>query len=245
MPLISSAASSLSHPPESAQVRAPEGRQLRAELVGPAGAGKSTLVQSLAGRVRSDFGEIWGLPVPALLANGVQLIPTFSRFWVHSGSLLWAETRYMVRLRTLGKALHRPPARTAEVLIFDEGPVFALAWLRGFGHEGVQEEIASEWWTTAFREWAAVIDVVVVLDAPDHVLAQRIRSRARDHEVKQFPDDEIVRWMARFRDALEWVLAGLSRHGGPVVVRLSSQDAASECLAERLAQELNGRMCAR
>ncbi len=213
--------------------------------MGPAGAGKSTLAQSLGGRIRCDTGEIWGLPVLPLLANGVQLVPTFSRLWLHSGSLLWGETRHMVRLRTLGKALRRPQARGTEVLIFDEGPVFALTWLRGFGHEGLREEVSSEWWMTAFPEWAALIHVVVVLDAPDHILALRIRARPRDHEVKQFPDHEIARWMARFREAREWVLAGLSQHGGPVVVRLSSEDAGPDRLAERLAEELRGRVCAR
>ena len=245
MPLISAAAASVTPAPPSAQFRAPDpGRPLRVELVGPAGAGKSTLVQSLAGRFRSDAAEIWGLPVLPLLVNGAQLVPTFSRLWLYTGSLLWRETRHVVRLRTLGKALRRPQPPGAEVVIFDEGPVFALTWLRGFGHAGLGAEVASEWWEKAFQEWAALIDVVVVLDAPDNILAQRIRARPRDHEVKRYPDAEIARWMGRFRVALESVLTGLSRHGGPVVVRLSSEDMGSGRLAEELAEVLKGRVCA-
>jgi hypothetical protein len=146
----------------------------------------------------------------------------------------------MIRLRTLGRALRQSEAFRSDVLIFDEGPVFALAWLRGFGNDVLREEISSEWWEATLREWASLIDVVVVLDAPDTMLAQRIRARRIDHEIKQYPDGEIGRWMARFREASEWVLAGLSRHGGPSVIRLSSEDAAPDQIADRLTKELSG-----
>jgi hypothetical protein len=69
-------------------------------------------------------------------------------------------------------------------------------------------------------------------------LAHRIRARAHDHEVKGFPDHEIARWMERFRAALEWVLTEMSRHGGPRVVRLSSEDKAADRIAETLVEEL-------
>ncbi len=214
--------------------------RLRVELVGPAGAGKSTLVGSLVARFGLRTGEIWGQPVVPLLLNGIQLVPTFGRLWLRSGSLLWDETRHMVRLRTLSRALRQPDSSRRDLLILDEGPVFALAWLRGFGNDVLREEISSEWWDAVLREWASLMDVVVVLDAPDAMLAQRIRARGIDHQVKYFPDDEIVRWMARFREALEWVLAGLNRHGGPSVVRLSSADATPDQIADRLTTELSG-----
>jgi GTPase SAR1 family protein len=216
------------------------GRPLRVELVGPAGSGKSTLSTSLVRQLQGAPAEIWGLPVLPLLLNGARLIPTFTGLWLHSRSPLWNETRHMVRLRTLQRALRRPAPPNAAVLIFDEGPVFALAWLRGFGHEALRQQPSVEWWGTALREWASVIDAVVVLDAPDHLLAARIRARAHPHEVKEFPDPEITSWMARFRQALEWVLTEMARHGGPAVVRLSSQDEPVDRIAERVVQQLRG-----
>jgi hypothetical protein len=210
------------------------------ELAGPAGAGKSSLSAALVRRVDAKPGAIWGQPVTPLLVNGAQLMPTFGGLWRHSKSLLWGETRHMVRLQTLQRSLQHRESRSGEVLVFDEGPVFAMAWLRGFGHRTLREQPSADWWQTTLREWASLIDAVVVLDAPDRLLARRIRTRPHEHEVKDFPDHEIVRWMARFREALEWVLAELTRQGGPVVIRLSSEGQSADCIAEKLLAELSG-----
>jgi len=215
-------------------------RPLRLELVGPAGAGKSTLSMSLVRQLQGVPREIWGLPVLSLLLNGARLMPIFTGLWLHSRTPLWHETRHMVRLRTLHRALRRAAPHDNEVMVFDEGPVFALAWLRGFGHETLRQQPSAEWWRNALRDWASVMDAVVVLDAPDHVLAARIRARPHPHEVKDYPDPEIERWMARFRQALEWVLAEMAGHGGPAVVRLSFQEEPAERIAERAVSALRG-----
>jgi hypothetical protein len=44
--------------------------------------------------------------------------------------------------------------------------------------------------------------------------------------------------MARFREALDWVLGEMARHGGPLVVRLSAESPA-ERIAEQLSRALN------
>jgi thymidylate kinase len=209
--------------------------RLLVELAGPAGAGKSTLARTLTERYRAGSGTIWGLPVPALLGNGAQLLPTFIPFWRHSRSLLWDEARHMVRLRTLHRALRQDDRRQARIVIFDEGPVFALAWLRGFGHGVMRSEASGEWWRTTLREWAGDVDLVVVLDASDNVLAHRIRSRPEWHEVKQASDAEISPWLARFRSALDWVLGELTHAGGPVILRIPADDP-----PERLAELIIG-----
>jgi hypothetical protein len=175
-----------------------------------------------------------------LLLNGAQLIPTFIGLWLRAGSPLWHETRHMVRLRTLQRALRLPESHDDDVLVFDEGPIFALAWLRGFGHETLRQQPSAGWWQATLKDWASLVHAVVVLDAPDHVLAARIRARPHPHEVKEFSDAEIVQWMARFRQALEWVLTEMASYGGPAVVRLSSQDEPADRIVERVVNQLRG-----
>jgi broad-specificity NMP kinase len=84
-----------------------------------------------------------------------------------------------------------------------------------------------------------MVDVVVVLDAPDPQLAHRIKARPIWHEVKEAPVPEISAWMARFRTALEWVLAGLCSHGRLRIVRISTDQASPEAVADLVMSALN------
>jgi AAA domain len=204
------------------------------ELAGPAGVGKSTVVQSLRDYTPAAPATIWGLPVLPLLGNGVQLLPTLAGFWWESRSMMWDESRHMVRLRTLHRRIGAGDFGEAPMLVFDEGPVFALAWLRGFGHESLRRDSSAEWWDLTFSQWARTVDVVVVLDAPDAQLARRIKARSTWHEVKDASVPDITIWMGRFRSALEWVLAGLTRHGGLQVVRLSTEHHGPEYIADQV-----------
>jgi hypothetical protein len=139
----------------------------------------------------------------------------------------------MVRLKTLGRRLQREQPHRG-ILLFDEGPVFALAWLRGFGHWTMRSASSDGWWRATLAQWARVIDAVVVLDAPDALLAYRIRTRPVWHEVKDLSDAEIAAWMQRFRSALDWVLAGLTASGGPAVIRISCGGESPDEIAVRV-----------
>ncbi|MFL5403183.1 MAG: hypothetical protein ACJ8BF_10245 [Gemmatimonadales bacterium] len=207
------------------------------ELVGPAGVGKSTLNRQLTETWSARSGTIWGLPRRRLLRNGVQLIPSFMPLWRLADTTLWDETTHMVRLRTLQQLLREE--KPGELLVFDEGPVFALTWLRGFGHPIMRSLAADPWWQTALRNWAGLMDAIVVLDAPDPLLAQRIRSRAYGHEVKRASDREVAVWMGRFREALDWVIAELTKQPGPLVVRLETAAAEPAQIAQRVLEALD------
>jgi broad-specificity NMP kinase len=207
------------------------------ELAGPAGVGKSTLSRALKSSWTAASGSIWGLPDPLLVAHGVRAVPSFVPLWRTAGTLLWNETTHMVRLRTLEDLLLQKQQQ--QPVIFDEGPVFTLAWLRGFGHPVMKSLAADPWWQTTLRSWSRLIDAVVVLDAPDSLLAQRIRTRPNDHEVKHASNSEIAVWMGRFREALEWVLAELAKEQGPIVIRLETTSLPPHLIAQQVQEGLN------
>lgn len=214
-------------------------RLFRVELVGPAGVGKTTLAAALLRRREAASSTIWGLPVVPLLRNGAQLLPTFVPLWRNARTPLWEETRHIVRLRTLNQAFRQPEAGAKGLMLLEEGPIFALVWLRGFGHETMRSEASAGWWQATLREWAAAIDAIVVLEAPDSMLARRIRTRPETHEVKELADAEIAAWMARFRVARDWVLAGLAARGGPIVLRMATEQESPERIADRILKALD------
>lgn len=216
------------------------------ELVGPAGAGKSTLSRAFP---TGDGGRwtrlsLWGLPAPLLLASAVALIPTVLRALVGGKPLRMAEVAQMIRLGALARAVERSAA-AAPWIVLDEGPVFGLTWLEVFfgrnGDPGWQS-----WRLRTLDGWARRLDAVVRLDASDPVLAERIRGRLQDHMVKHRPDDEIYRFSARFRVAFDRVLADLSARGGPVVLHVATDQAAppaerAPTLRQSIEEALGGR----
>jgi hypothetical protein len=197
------------------------------ELVGPAGAGKSTLARAFPGGERGRWNRlsIWGLPFPLLMNSAVTLVPTVLRALFGGKPLRPAEIAQMVRLGALQLAVERTASGQDRWIVFDEGPVFGLTWLDVFfGRNG--DPGWSEWRCETLRAWSDRLDAVVRLDAADPVLAHRIRARLQDHMVKDRSDDEIFAFLERFRQAYDRVLAELSAGGGPIVMHLQTDASA-------------------
>ena len=81
---------------------------------------------------------------------------------------------------------------------------------------------------------ARLLDVVVFIDASDSTLAQRIRTREKDHLVKNSSDEEIYGFAAGFRKAFDRVIAEISRAGHLVVDALRTDDSAQRENTDRL-----------
>jgi len=190
------------------------------ELVGPAGAGKTTLARALPGLVpdvRAGL-TLWGLPRPLLLAGALAVMPAVAAA-ARGRPLRGAAVRQMIRLGALRHALERAAAGGARLIVLDEGPVFALSWLEVF-HARDDDPAWRQWRRRALQEWGGRLDVVVRLDAADSVLAHRIRTRAKPHPLKQSPDAEIFHFLACFRRAFDQVIGELAGFGHLRVLEL-------------------------
>src|SRR2546422_11556831 len=108
-------------------------RPLIVELVGPAGVGKSALAQRLLARHDVMRASVWNLPWVLLLESAVRSLPLLLRLCVVTRALPREELKQIVRLNALRLFIGRRVAGAA-VVVLDEGPVFALSWLRVFGH---------------------------------------------------------------------------------------------------------------
>jgi AAA domain len=215
-------------------------RPLVAELVGPAGAGKSALSQRLVGRVGALRASVWKLPRGWWLLNAVRSLPALAALCLVTWSLPWEDMRQIVRLRTLRQLLDRRTARQAPLVVLDEGPVFALAYMRLFGYERWRRNAPAPWWHRALHEWVGALDLVVQLDAPDAVLASRIRTRDKQHRVKQSSDAEIDAFTAAYRSAYTLVIDTLVAETGARVTTLQSDGEGADRTAERLLELLKG-----
>ena len=209
---------------------------LVAEIVGPAGSGKSTLAGALKrrdGRVLAGLG-VWGLPAPLLLSTALRSLPQLFGMWRRRGSLGWDEAGLVVRLNALGRLVGRETSRADRLLLLDEGAVFALAKLRVFGGDGEAQSARMA------ERWAGSLEAVVWLDAPDEVLARRIRGRDKPHRMKSCTDGEISAFLARYRYAYERVVEELSARGRLKVIRVSTDEGTPDQIAEKVLSGIAG-----
>jgi thymidylate kinase len=219
-------------------------RAVVVELVGPAGAGKTTLAKGVSttdATVRSGL-SLWGLPRRRLMHSAIALLPTILGATFNHTTLRAGELAQMIRLGAL-RSVVEDEAANHRVIILDEGPVFALSWLDVFfARNG--DRVPAAWRRRVVAEWARLLDVVVFIDASDITLANRIRTREKPHMVKGLPDEEIFGFSAGFRRAFERAIGELAEAGHIVVDTLKTDagpvDENTAQLMSKLQQRRNG-----
>jgi hypothetical protein len=177
------------------------------EIVGPPGAGKTTLRDAL--RLTSPDVHVPDLRRPgylawfaatALTSTPLPLAPA------HPCRLRWRERMIMIHL---GALTHVAPPSRAVVTVYDQGPVFMLTRLHACGFDHITAGNVRRWWDATLGRWASILDTVIYLDAPESVLVQRIRTRAKWHLTKDRSESEAYEFLRTFRRTSRLILSRL------------------------------------
>lgn len=188
-------------------------RSFVAEIIGPAGAGKTSLSRLMqdGNDVRTGL-SVWGLPLSLLTVSAFGSLPTLASLCRQRQRLNWEDLKLVIQHNALLRLIRRESAKGRQTFLLDEGNVFALAKLRGFGsQDGVDSDPLMQ---SLFNELAPTLNAVVWLDAPDAILARRIREREKSHRMKEKSDSEIADHLSRYRNSFERVVAEVSKRNG-------------------------------
>ena len=204
------------------------------EVVGPAGAGKTSVLAELArrsDRMQAIFDFRQPRYAAYLTLHGLLLLPRVLA-WHRPGRISsWPEVRRLLRLSASRRIVEREAAKHAIVAV-DQGPVYTIATLPEYEPGGLGSDGFDRWWKGLLRDWAATLDVVISLDAPDEVLLARIRTRGKWHAVNAQSDGEARRLLERYRGSFERTLAWLSADGSPKVLRYETGERSLDSIVQ-------------
>jgi len=207
------------------------------ELVGPAGAGKTTLSRVLSQRDEKILTgaeiELRKLEhIPIFFGNVPFLLPMFLRRYQPGRSFTWEELKYLVYLRGWPRLLSHQALNNGTVILLDHGPVFKLATLNAFGPARLKSHDFENWWRDMLYQWSCTLDLVIWLDAPDTILMERINNRDQRHAVKETSEQEVANFLACYRASYEYILTKLKANGRPNLLQFDTNQASIEQIAD-------------
>lgn len=214
------------------------------ELVGPAGAGKTTLSRTLTQhsekfRIGADIELKKSENMPLFFRTMPLLLPIFMRRGRDGRGFSWDEMKAMVYLKGWHRVFEQQAAYPGAIVLLDHGPVFRLATLYAFGPDRLREEAVQTWWADMFARWAATLDLVIWLDAPNSVLEKRINTRQQRHAVKGKTGLEVDQFLACYRRAYEHILGRLMALKKPMLVQFDTSQSTIDQIADEVLMACN------
>jgi hypothetical protein len=190
-----------------------------------AGAGKSTLSAALCAHDGYRRGAFIRTRRPGHLAHALRgvprLLPILAANLVRPPRLSWADVKLMAYVTTWDRFLRRRYVGTDDVVVLDQGPLYALVRLRAQDRGVTTTRTFQRWWDTMVARWLGTLTGVVWLDAPDAELRARIDQRPQAHTVKG-AGAVGLRFIVRYRQLFEEVLERITATGAPPVRRFDT-----------------------
>lgn len=221
------------------------GSILMAEIIGPAGAGKSTLSALLnKSNLQIEAGiTIWGLPRSLLAKSTFISVPTVARILLEEKELNISNSKQIIRLRAFyqhlimekqlsKEARSKSVNRMIDAVFLDEGIVFALSKLRADWKE--YKGYMQNWEKETLNQWSKVLNTIIWLDAPNDILIERIRIREKSHRMKFQPADEIHNFLDEYRSAYTNIVKRFQSLNDVTVIKFDTAENSLETIAAEI-----------
>lgn len=213
------------------------------EIVGLAGAGKSTLSHALKRTNASvrlcNFPDVRKISdAPFFLWNGLQISLALRNLErEQSRKLSRREFAWLSILNGWPVRLQKEPRD--QFIVLDQGPVYLLTELSEFGPEFLRIESAERFWQRLHSRWAGALDAIIWLEAADADLLKRIRTRDKEHVVKNKSDQAMLAFLNLYRRAYERVILKLTMtHSDLKILRFDTSRLSAEETVNQLTLEL-------
>jgi deoxyadenosine/deoxycytidine kinase len=210
------------------------------ELVGPAGAGKTTLSKALRQVSRDvqlapDIELRNASHIPVFLSSIPSSLPLLlNQSRPNRRRLTWTELKDIAYLKTWSRVLRRKDSSLSKVILLDQGPVFRMATLHEFGPEVLKSKQFKTWWLGVYEQWASTLDMVIWLDTSDAILMERINTRAKKHDIKGRSDLEAQQFLMQYRRAYKEVLDQLTSYSGLAVLQFDTSETSIEQISNEV-----------
>ena len=184
------------------------------ELVGIAGAGKSTLYRALQKKATwflfEHIPSIWDFSnIPFYVKNIISLIPVLIKLLGKGNRFL--NVRELVCMAILNDwsidLMRNKADNGGKTIVIDQGPISMIAYLQLKGPLSLKNSNIQWWWDKVFEQWIQTIDLVVWLDISYETSIYRINNRPQKHSLKGKTYQESCDVLTKYRTKYEEVLS--------------------------------------
>jgi shikimate kinase len=213
------------------------------ELVGPAGTGKSTLEKILLEKNPECLSMFAPSPrtirdIPFFLSNLFQILPKLLRSsFSETKSVGRREVAWLSIINGWYKKINKNPNR---IIILNQGPIYLITALYCFGSDVLHEPIFSTFWDNIFNYWAKTVNLIILLDASDNCLFQRINDRDQLHVMKTKKPIEVSEFMEEWREGYSSIIDKLvSLTSGPKLICVNTELSSPSETADQILEIIN------